>query len=111
MAPSLGEKVRSQGSGHSKERECECQGCSHEDPHSSLLPAWLWCHETFLQEPFSFLNPAALALLGPSPHRPHGPSLACSGHDYWWCLLLNDATESWPGTWPLGGGKAGSQWS
>ena len=54
MDPSLGETVRSQGSGHSKERECECQGCSHEDPRSSLLPAWLWCHETFLQEPFSF---------------------------------------------------------
>lgn len=46
VAPSLGERVRSQGSGHSKERECECQGCSHEDPRSSLLPAWLWCHET-----------------------------------------------------------------
>lgn len=77
VAPNLREAVRSQGSGHSKESECECQGCSHEDPRSSLLPAWLWWHETLLQEPFSFLSPAALTLPGPSPHMdPPWPALA-----------------------------------
>lgn len=107
VAPNLREAVRSQGSGHSKESEYECQGCSHEDPRSSLLPAWLWWHET---PPRAFLLPQPSSSGPPWPFPTHGPSLACSGHDYWWYLLLNDATESWPGTRPPVGGKAGSQW-
>lgn len=77
VAPNLREAVRSQGSGHSKES-------------MSVRGAPMWIHAApsslpgcggmrLLQEPFSFLSPAALALPG---FPTHGPSLACSGHDY-----------------------------